>query len=57
MECGEEDWVELYSDTAVDLDADGYVLYDDKGPDDDDAFSFEGTAITMEADSFLTICR
>ena len=55
--CEGRDWVEVYNSgvSRVDLSASGYVLHDDKGIFDPDAFVFpQGTV--LEAEEYLLVC-
>ena len=54
--CNGEDWVELYydDDQSLPMSLTGYVLHDDKGSNDDDAFIFNNG--TISPGEFLLVC-
>ena len=54
--CGGEDWVEIYNPSGVRVDLAGYILSDDGGPTDSDAFHFPvGDAI--DPGGFRVLCK
>ena len=53
--CDGKDWVELYNDEDTEVSLDGYILHDDKGLEDDGAFSFAADTV-IPAKSYLVIC-
>ena len=54
--CDGDDWVEMANTGGTDTALAGYVLHDDKGPDDSKAFTF-GAAITIAAGETLVLCK
>lgn len=59
--CDGEDWIELFlppapPDDAPPLNLSGYVLHDDKGPDDEDAFIFPASA-TISPGDYMLLCN
>jgi len=42
--CSGEDWIELYNRGDTEVSLAGYILHDDQGPEDSDAFVFHNTA-------------
>lgn len=53
--CNGEDWIELYSPSSNDpVNLTGYILHDDKGPDDEEAFVFPPTIIGP--DEYILMC-
>ncbi|CAE8716957.1 unnamed protein product [Polarella glacialis] len=55
-ECAGEDWVELHNPEASAVNMSGYVLHDDKGAADTDAFHFAAD-VMIGAGAFMTLCK
>ena len=56
---GNNDWVELYNNGSDAVDLAGWILHDDKGPDDEEAFTFgssSGSSNVIAAGEFLLLC-
>jgi len=62
--CNGEDWIELYLDgstnknsngTSSTFDLTGYIIHDDKGPDDEDAFTMKNGTMLISGE-FLLLC-
>jgi CotH kinase protein/Lamin Tail Domain len=56
--CSGNDWVELYNDGTEAVDVSGWILHDDKGPDDEEALTFSSGSSTsvIGAGEFLLLC-
>ena len=54
--CEREDWIEITNTGDVAIDLDGFMLHDDKGPDDSKAFTF-GAGVTIVAGATATLCK
>jgi len=60
--CSGEDWIELYNRGDTEVSLAGYILHDDQGPEDSDAFVFHNDASGSAATSiippktFLVLC-
>ena len=58
--CNGEDWIELFlplaANDAPSLNLSGYVLHDDKGPEDEDAFVFPASA-TIGPGEYALLCN
>jgi len=59
--CDGEDWIELTNTGDTKIDLKGYILHDDKGPDDLEAFifgaAFNFSVNTIEAGANITRCK
>ena len=56
-DCSGDDWIELANMGAADVDLAGYSVHDDKGKDDEGAFTFDaGTPAVLAAGGYLGIC-
>jgi len=53
--CEGEDWIEVYNSGTETISLEGYLLFDDKGPLDDGAYSF-GDSVFIPADGYLLLC-
>lgn len=53
--CDGEDWLELFNSGSADVDLAGFVLHDDKGPEDEDAFTFV-QAVVLTAGEYRLVC-
>ena len=55
--CEENDWIELFNSgaDAIDL-SDGYILHDDKGPNDPEAFVFPSPTL-LGPQEYLLLCN
>ncbi len=53
--CDGEDWAELYNDDSTDVSLSGYILFDDNGPLDSNAYSFSSDA-SIPAGGYLLLC-
>jgi len=53
--CDGEDWVELFNSGSETVSLAGFVLHDDKGPQDSKAFTFPNSA-SIAAQGYLTLC-
>ena len=54
--CDGEDWIALANTGTIEIALVGYVLHDDKGPDDTKAFTFAAGA-TIAAGATTTLCK
>ena len=54
--CDGEDWVAFANTGPTEIALAGYVLHDDKGPDDSKAFTF-GAGATIAAGATTTLCK
>jgi hypothetical protein len=57
--CAGKDWVELFNPGSAAVNLSGYKLHDDKGPGDDDAFTFppaDPSVTVIGAGSYLLLC-
>jgi CotH kinase protein/Lamin Tail Domain len=61
--CNGSDWVELYNNGVDAVDVSGWILHDDKGPEDEEAFTFpydddddSSSNATIAAGEFLVLC-
>jgi len=60
--CSGEDWIELYNRGDTEVSLAGYILHDDKGPEDSDAFVFNNDASgssevsSIPPKTFLVLC-
>ena len=54
--CDGEDWIALANTGTIEIALVGYVLHDDKGPDDTKAFTFAAGA-TIAASATTTLCK
>ena len=55
VQCGTEDWIELFNSADSDADISGYILHDDRGPSHAKAFVFPGSTI-LAAGSYTVFC-
>jgi len=55
--CNGNDWIELYNSDSDPVDLTGWILHDDNGPSDADAFTFTGNDNVLNAGDYLLLCN